>query len=288
MKQTHMAKGAALMLTSSILFCLMAVLIKYASGIDSYKITLFRFIIGLALLGTAAMFGKIKLTFIHGPFLFLRGFIGSIAVFIFYLSIPKLGLGKATVIGYCFPIFAAVFSHIFLKEKLTVIKAAAILTAFIGIYLLTANGIAGPSWAAAFGKYELLAVFGAVLGGIAVVLIKKLHDTDSSYAIFFAQCAIGLWLLIVPATVVPSDIGYTAVALLLSIGVTATVGQLLMTQGYNYVSVATGSLLGMLTPVLNYVIGVMIFHELISLRSIIGSGVIIASCAVVLLANDKL
>jgi len=282
-----MAKGAALMLASSILFSMMAVLIKYASGIDSYKITLFRFIIGLALLGTAAMFGKIKLIFTHGPFLFLRGLVGSIAVFIFYLSIPKLGLGKATVIGYCFPIFASIFSRIFLKEKITIVKTAAILTAFVGIYLLTTSGIAGPSLAAAFGKYELLAVFGAVLGGIAVVLIKKLHDTDSSYAIFFAQCAIGLWLLIVPATVVPSDIGYSAVVLLLSIGVTAAVGQLLMTQGYNYVSVTTGSLLGMLTPVLNYVIGVMIFHELISIRSVIGSVVIIACCVVVLLANDK-
>jgi len=287
MKDNQMAKGATLMVAASVVFCLMSGLVKYASNIDPYKVTLFRFVIGLGLLGTAALFGRIKLTFTHGPFLFLRGLIGGIAAFIFYLSISKLGLGKATVICYSFPIFGSIGSVIFLKEKIRALKAAAILTAFLGIYLLTTDDTAGFSLWAAFGRYEAIAIFGAMLGGTAVVLIKKLHDTDSAYAIFFAQCAIGLWLLIVPANAVPCSIGYSGGILLLCIGITASAGQLLMTQGYQHVSVATGSLLLMLTPVLNYLIGTIIFHEPIFVRSIVGAVIVIGSCAIVLAANDR-
>lgn len=287
MKESQMAKGAVFMVAASVIFCVMSSLVKYASNIDSYKITLFRFVIGLGLLGTAALFGKIKLTFVNRPFLFFRGLIGGVAVFIYYLSISKLGLGKATVICYSFPIFGSICSVIFLKEKIRIRNAAAILTAFVGIYLLATDDSAGFSFWAAFGRYETIAIFGAMLGGVAVVLIKKLHDTDSAYAIFFAQCAIGLWLMIVPANVVPCSIGYSGGVLLLCIGITAAVGQLLMTQGYRYVSVSTGSLLGMLTPVLNYFIGATFFHEAVSLRSIAGSAIVIGCCAVVLSSNDK-
>ena len=117
--------------------------------------------------------------------------------------------------------------------------------------------------------------------------VKKLHDTDSSYAIYFAQCVIGLWVVVVPANIVPCSIGISGGLLLVAVGVTSTIGQLLSTEGLRYVQVATGSLLGMLVPVLNYFLGVVAFGEIISWRSVIGSTVILASCVVVLLKNNN-
>jgi len=195
------AKGVELMVAANVFFCLMSALVKYASNIDSYKTTLFRFVVGLGLLGTAALFGKIKLKFVHGHFLFFRGLFGSIAVFIYFLSITKLGIAKATVLICSYPIFA--------------------------------------------------------------------------------------WLVIAPASATQCVIGYLGAVMLVCIGVTAAVGQLLMTEGYRHVTVTTGSLLAMLVPVLNYFVGVIIFNEVISLRSIIGAAIVIGSCAVVLTANDQ-
>jgi drug/metabolite transporter (DMT)-like permease len=281
------AKGVELMVAANVFFCLMSALVKYVSNIDSYKTTLFRFVVGLGLLGTAALFGKIKLEFVHGPFLFLRGLFGSIAVFIFFLSITKLGIAKATVLICSYPIFASIFSAIFLKEKMGILKLTAILMAFAGIYLITMDNSAGLFSLAALGKYELITILGAVLSGIAVVFVKKLHDTDSSYAIFFAQCIIGLWLVIIPASATHCVIGYWGAIILVCIGVISAVGQLLMTEGYRHVTVTTGSLLAMLVPVLNYFVGVIIFNEAISLRSIIGTAIVIVSCTVVLAVNDK-
>jgi len=280
-------KGVALMLASTVAFCLMSGLVRYASDIDPYKTTLFRFIVGLGMLGTAALLGKITLKFTNGPLLLLRGLTGGIAILIFFFSISKLGVGKGTVLIYSFPIFGSIFSSIFLKEKISTIRFGAILMAFAGIYLLAADNGQGLSLIGVLGMYELLAIFGAMLGGVALVAVKKLHNTDSSYAIYFAQCVIGLWVVILPANIVPCSIGISGGLLLVAVGAASTVGQLLSTEGLRYVQVATGSLLGMLVPVLNYFLGVVAFDEVISWRSAIGSTIVLGSCVVVLLKSNN-
>ena len=280
-------KGAALILSSTVAFCIMSGLVRYASGIDPYKTTLFRFIVGLGMLGTAALFGKIRLRFNNGRLLFLRGLIGGIAILICFWSISTLGVGKGTVLIYAFPIFGSIFSAILLKEKVGVVRFIAILIAFVGIYLLASTKNNSSAFLGVIGKNELLAILGAMLGGLAVVIVKKLHDTDSSYAIYFAQCVIGLWVVAVPANLVPCSIGMSGGLLLVAIGISATIGQLLSTEGIKYLDVATGSLLGMLVPVINYFTGVIIFHETISWQSVIGSAAVIGACVVVILKNNN-
>lgn len=285
---TPETKGAMLILGGTAAFCLMSTLVRYASDIDPYKTTLFRFVIGLGILGTAALFGKIRLKFTHGPLLFLRGLFGGTAILIFFWSIPKLGIGKATVMAYSFPIFGSLFSAIFLKERVGVAQVAALLIAFAGIGLLASgNGQAASLWVLP-GRHELLTIFGAMLGGIALVLVKKLHDTDSSYAIFFAQCVIGLWVVVVPANVVPCAIGWTGGLLLVAIGIASAIGQLLSTEGYRYLPVMKGSLFGMLVPVLNYGVGVILFAEPLSVRSVIGSAAVLGASVAALRKNKNL
>ena len=280
-------RGVALILASTVAFCLMSGLVRYASDIDPYKTTLFRFIVGLGMLGTAALFGRITLKFANGPLLLLRGLTGGAAILIFFFSIAKLGVGKGTVLIYSFPIFGSIFSSIFLKERIGAIRFGAILMAFVGIYLLAADNGRDSSLLGALGAYELLTIFGAMLGGVALVSVKKLHDTDSSYAIYFAQCVIGLWVVVVPANIVPCSIGWSGGLLLVAIGTASTVGQLLSTEGIRYVQVATGSLLGMLVPVLNYFLGVVAFDEVISWRSVVGSATVLGACVVVLLKSNN-
>ncbi|GAB1400678.1 hypothetical protein MASR1M66_21330 [Aminivibrio sp.] len=45
-----------------------------------------------------------------------------------------------------------------------------------------------------------------MLSGLAIVIVRKLRATESSYAIFFSQCVVGFWLMLIPANVIPSDI----------------------------------------------------------------------------------
>jgi len=269
------------MALASTFFCVTGCLVKYGSYIGVYRLAFFRFVIGLGLIATAAMTGRVKLVFINKRLLFLRGLAGGIAIFIGLLSITKLGLGKGMVLVCSYPIFASVVSAVFLKERLRLFDIGTILTAIGGIYFIAYEKQQGFSLLV-FGKYELLAVLGAMIVGIAVTLIRKLHDTDNSLAIYFSQCAVGMWLVFVPAFSSDGHVGLNGIFILLGIGVSVTVGQLLMTEGFKYVQVKTGSLLLMLEPVLCYAAGVSVFGEPLTWSSVLGSVLVIGSCVVVL------
>lgn len=274
------------MCSAGVAFCVMAALIKSAPQISTFKTVLFRFVVGLGLLGMGAMFGRIQLRFVRGGLLFWRGLIGGVAVFIFYLSITKLGVGKGTVFTYSYPIFASLFSVLILKEKVPAVKWVFIATAFAGLTLLVTGKGRLTDGSMASGYYELIAVGGAVLAGMAVVMVKKLHDTDDSYAIFFAQCLVGFWVFLVPSNLAASLNSYSEGMLLVLIGIIAATGQLLMTEGYRHVAVTTGSLLNMLVPVLNFVVAVTIFNEPLTGWEIGGAIIVISSCIMVIVSDQ--
>ena len=274
------------MALASTFFCIAGCLVKSGAYLGAYRLAFFRFVIGLGLIATAAMLGRVRLVFNNKKLLLLRGLAGGISVFIGLLSITKLGLGKGMVLVCSYPIFAAVLSAVFLKERLRLFDIVAILTAMVGIYFIAYDNQQGFSLRV-FGKYELLAVLGAVVAGIAVTLIRKLHDTDDSWAIYLSQCAVGMWLLVGPAISSEGGVGMNGIFILLGIGVSVTVGQLLMTEGFRYVPVKTGSLLLMLEPVLCYMAGVMVFDEPLTRSCLLGSVLVIGACAVVLTRRKR-
>jgi drug/metabolite transporter (DMT)-like permease len=285
-KSEHTTKGAALMALASTFFCMTACLVKCGWHIGVYRMAFFRFVIGLGLIAIAVMSGRIRLVFNNKKLLFLRGLTGGIPIVIGLISITKLGLGKGMVLICSYPIFASVISAVFLKERLRLFDIGAILTAIAGIYFIAYEEQQGLSLLV-FGGYELLAILGAMIAGITVSVIRKLHDTDDSLAIYFAQCAVGMWLVLGPSLSSEGSVDLNDVFILLGIGVTVTIGQLLMTEGFKYVPVKTGSLLLMLEPVLCYVAGVAIFKEDLTLSSVFGSVLVIGACMVVVAGRKK-
>lgn len=280
------SKGILLTLGSVVFFALMAVLVKAIPNVSSYQTTFFRFTIGVGIIGILSLFGVIKLKFNDWKGLFWRGFVGGIAVYLFYLAILKLGVGKGSVYIYSYPIFATIFSMLILKEKVEPLKFVIIAVSFAGLILLSVGG--GKGSLAGMGIYELIAIAGSVTTGLAVVFVKKLHDSDNSMAIFFSQCIVGFWMFLIPSGVTQAKGNLTEILLLVLVGIVATIGQLFMTEGYKYVNVATGSLLQSLVPVFNLFSGWLIFNEKYSFIEMIGAFVIVGSCFLLVFVNFKI
>jgi len=278
----HKTKGAILIITACGFFCLSDCLIKSGSYIGVDRLVFFRFFFGICLLVAGARMLRLKLVFNDKKLLFLRGLTGGIAVCIAVISITKLGLTKGMIIVSSYPIFGSIFSAIFLKEKLRTINFVAIFSAVVGVYFVAYEKGHGLSLLVV-GKYELLAVFGAVLSGLAITTIRKLHDTDNSLAIYFAQCAVGIWLVLIPAVRGGFDWQIKSMLIVTGMAAAITIGQLLMTEGFKSLPVKIGTLLLLLEPVLCYIAGLLMYAEPFTFTGFTGSLLIIASCATVLL-----
>jgi len=271
-------RGLLSMFSSALFFSLTSALIRLAPGIDPFKTTLFRFAIGLTLLGTAAMSRRIRLEFTRPALLFGRGLVGGVAVFLFFWSINAIGLGKGTLLSYTYPVFAVIWGVILLGEKVSVGAWVLIVLAFFGFWL---TSMGRGENLTALGLNECLALLGAVLSGLAIVIVRKLRTTESSYAIFFSQCVVGFWLMLIPANITPVAIGIRGGFILLGIGITAAIGQLLMTYAYKALPVSKGSVIVLVTPVLNILVGMTVFDESVSLTSGIGMALVLFSCGLI-------
>jgi drug/metabolite transporter (DMT)-like permease len=284
----HSFKGLALISAANFAFCGMACLIRYASDLNAYTTSLFRFIVGIGIIGTLAMSGKMRLNFVDKKGLFARGLLGSISVFIGFISIIKLGIILASIIVYTYPVFATIFGAIFLRERVPLSRYFFISIAIVGMVILVVSSNGSQNGNSGVDPlYMLIAIGGSVLAGLTVVLIKKLQETDSTQSIFFAQCLVGFWVIVIPASSAPIHCGVAGGALLLVIGLLATIGQLFSTEGLRFVSVSSGSVCTLCVPVLNAFAGVLLFHESFTAWSIAGGGLVIASSMLSLRREDK-
>ncbi|SEM82843.1 EamA domain-containing membrane protein RarD [Syntrophus gentianae] len=265
------------MISSAIFFSLMSVLVRIAAekyGISAWKTSEIRFVMGIVIILVLSIWMRDPLRFVNRPWLLSRGLFGGAAVCIYFYAITQIGIAKATIYTYTYPIWAGLLSPFLLKDQIRPGVWMAILAAFGGLYLIIvpSQGLGATSW------LDLLALSGGILSGWAILSVKKLHETDTSRAILFSQCFFGLIIVVAPAQVEGYSFPPVSWLTLLAIGIVATIAQLQMTYAYKFINATEGSLLSMLNPVINVLLGMIFFHEPLTLRSILGCTIILISC----------
>jgi drug/metabolite transporter (DMT)-like permease len=273
--------GPGAMLLSSLVFAGMGMLVKLAArdGVPAAESTFVRFAAGLLAVALLARGGVIRLQFHRRRLLLVRGFFGSVSAVFFFQSLAHTTLARATLLCYTYVIFSALFSAIWLKERLGSGSLLALAVAIVGVSLITG---------ARFGSInpgDMVALLSGLLGGIAITSIRELRKTESAYAIFAAFCAAGIATSLMMgsgAWVMPR--GGTLFALG-GVAILATAGQLLMTAAYRHCSVALGGLLSLLTVVLAALAGFLIFAEAFTVRSLGGTALVLASAAYLTVAE---
>jgi len=258
---------------SSVLFSLMSVLIPFTHGVSASIIASARFVVGIIAILGIALVTRTRLVAVNKWWLVARGIIGASSVYLLFRGIMNLGLGQGTILNYTYPIFASLLAPVMIKEKLTWDVLAAGIVSFFGIWL-----VVSPGPISSINVETLLALLGGVLSGIAVVAIKKLRETETPSIIYLAQCVFGL--LVVGWPTATSSFGFAGMewVILLGIGIVATAAQLAMTWAYKHVRATEGSLLAFLTPVLNVLLGVLVFGEQMKPMTLAGSALVLACC----------
>lgn len=248
------------------------------SDVSPWIALLFRATVGMVFVATVFRSGG-QLSFRRALMdrkLATRGLLGVIGTVAYYFTIAALGAGKATLISNTYVVIAAIMAVWLLKEPFGIRKLTGNGLALFGLALL----IASPSQLALFGWYEGLAVLGALAAAGTVIIIRELTRTESTAMIYTSQCiyvlAGSLPFAIYELQRHPMNLIETSVLILA--GVSATIGQLAMTEGFRHLTVAVGGAFQICVPVVIAIGGILFFDETFTSPQVLGAVFILAGC----------
>ena len=238
------------MLIASLLFALTGFFAKLLSqNIPSVEVVFFRNVTGLFIILFAIYKSPLKQIGGKPLLLLARGFIGFIALLMYFYNIANIPLAEAQTFTKTSPIFTAIFSYFLLKENLSIKAWTGIFIGFIGILFITGFDVTTLS------KTDWLGILSGVGAGLAYTSIrelKKYYDTRIIVLSFMSIGTIGPFILMLlsefyssssydfmlSSFVMPKqdDIIY-----ILGLGLSATISQYTMTKAY---SLAKGGIVG--------------------------------------------
>ncbi|GAA5482778.1 DMT family transporter [Haloferula sargassicola] len=264
--------GITLMLGSVVAFAANALLIRGLSlavpAADGWVASLFRGVVGL--LVVALFFWRKgfqpRHLFTH-PLLIVRGLLGGFGILALYITVVKLGAGRAVIINLSYPIFGCLFASIWLGETLPARSWAWMIAGFAGLLVFLGGGIE-----MAIGKYDLLALAGAIAAGGVITLIRQLRHTENTATIYASQCLASVLFTVGPAAGPSISLPAGPFLLMTLAAALVAIAQLAMTHAYRTLSVARGSSIQMLLPLVTAIGGWAIFHETFTLLEAAGAG----------------
>ncbi|SJZ71339.1 Uncharacterized membrane protein [Oceanospirillum multiglobuliferum] len=243
--------GAGLILLSELFLVLSGMVVKQISGdVPTEIIVFFRNALGLLLLvpwllrnGLSAI--KTQQLRYH----FMRAAVGVTAMTCLYYSWGHLPLAQAALLKQTAPFFIPLIAFFWLGERVAITAKIAILIGFIGTVFVL-NPQTGT-----LNIAVLVALVGAMLGGLAKVTIRKMRETESAQRIVFYFAFFSALLSALPALWVWQTPTFEQYLWLLLMAGMSTLAQLFLSKAYGlapagqlgpftYGSVAFAALMG--------------------------------------------
>lgn len=268
-------KGIIYILLSALFFSIMAASVKSVPDLPLSEKIFFRNFVGLVAVFFTVVRMKIPLK-VHNPRLMLmRALLGLTGVGLYYAALELLPLADAVILNKLSPFFVMIFASFFLKEKIGKYQKLALAIGVLGALL-----VIKPTFDVSILP-ALLALLSAAFAGAAYTVIRKLTEYDQPTVIVFYFCLISS-VVLVPFMVIEGFVvpNFKELLGLLSIGISALLAQLFMTNAYKYAPASELSVYTYVNIVFSALWGFLLWTEIPDLISIIG-GLLIISAAFV-------
>ena len=273
------------MLIASVLFAFTGGFAKELSNyMSSIEVVFFRNVSGVLIILYAIY--KSPLSQKGGrPFLLIgRGFVGFMALLMYFYNIANIPLAEAITFSKTSPIFTAIFSYLLLREKLSFTAWSGIFLGFCGVVFITGFDITTLS------KTDWLGILSGVGAGLAYTSIRELrkyYDTKAIVLSFMLAGTLGPIILmligefytmpmldfIVAPFVMPQGFAWV---LILGLGLSATFMQIYMTKAYSLEKGGIVGAVGYSNIIFAILIGMILGDAFPSSVILIGIGMIVA------------
>ncbi|NBN63487.1 DMT family transporter [Pannonibacter tanglangensis] len=224
-----------------------------------------------------------------------RATVGISAMICSFTSLKYLPLPDATAIGFASPLFVVVLAFLFLGEAVRIYRWSAVALGFVGILIILSPHMGGLTITGATWFGAAAAALGALFSAMAMIFVRKLCETErtSTIVLWFSACASVMALATIPlgwldpsfAWVLPD---WETAALLIFVGLSGGVGQIVMTEAYRYADASTIAPFDYANMIWAVVLGWMFFAEVPVWQVIVGSLIVTAAGLFVMFRERQL
>lgn len=281
-------KGMMLAILGASLWGVMGIFVRglSASGYSSYDIAFLRCLlagIGFFLFKAITQPRVLKINFKGLCICFLYGILAYAMGFVCYgIAVERIPVAVATVLMFMSPIWVAVLGVLVFKEKLGKQTVLVILICILGAAMVAdVFGSAGDSM-------DIIGILAGIINGFGVALqimipryfVKK-YERDTMLVYGFLGAAVGLAFLTDFKTIGASLQGAGAASVIVNVlclGLLCTmVANVSVVKATAYINTTTCSILSSLEVVVGAVVGILIFHESMSVLQVIGAVVVVCA-----------
>ena len=270
-------RGALFIIASEFSFALGAAIIKLISvSLPNESIVFFRNFFGLMILA--------PLLFRHGtsnlqtdclPIHLVRGVMGIGAMYCLFFALANLPLGNTMLIKSTIPLIIPFVSAVWLEEKISQRVIVAGILGFAGVFLiLKPDG--DSNW------ISLVALSSSVMAAIAFVAVRKLSATEPTLRIISFFAIFGLSISAIPLIWTWQTPTLTQFLLLAGVGLATTIGQFLLTRGYQYAPAASVGIFTYTSVIFGTFLGWLFWQELLDMNYLFGAVLIVLAGSIIL------
>ena len=257
---------------ASLFFSIMTVCVKKIDArIPVYELVFFRSLISISITSFIIKKRKINPWGNNKTLLVIRGLLGTLALLSIFYAIRNMPLSISTVIQYTYPIFISIFASIFINEKVTKNIFFGLIFGWLGILiLLNPNQLADLNLEIS-NKSVSIAFLGAISTALAYVTVKKLSYNEDVFVIIKYFPLVSLIVLSPYVIFNWTTPNLFELIWIIGIGIFTQLGQTFLTIGLKNMQASEASSINYLQVVFASIWGILIFEEIINIKFILGS-----------------
>ncbi len=277
----HVLIAAGLTVFAGLCFACLSAQVKFLSGdLHGFVITFWRNFWGLFfMLPWLYRQGLGELSWPRIRMFTLRSAISLASMLCGFTSLHYLTLANGTALSFTAPLFATIMAALVLGETVRRRRWSATIVGFIGVLIVLRPTVSGIS----FG--EVLALAGAFLTALVIIIVKQMSKTEPSNAIVAYMV-----LLLTPMSLVvavpfwswpqPSDWPFV-----IGMGLAGTIGHVCWTRAISMADASVVVPFDYVRLIFTIVIGILAFSEHPDLHTLVGAGIIV--CAGIYIARRE-
>ena len=270
-------RGMLWMVATGLLFTVLNTTMKQlAHDLDPWLVGFLRYLMGALVILPPALRLGLRALWPRAPGLqFVRGLFHAGGMTLWFAALPMVSMAELTAIGFTGPLFICIGAVLFLKERMTGARWAAVIVGFSGVLLVVSPWQGGGFGDVSFGTLLMLASAPVFAGSFLAA--KALTRFDRPDVVVLWQ-HIWVSLLLLPVAIIwwttPSTVEW---ALLVVCGVLGAAGHYCMTRAFRVADISAVQSVKFLELIWASIAGFIVFSTVPGFWTVVGGVVIFLS-----------